>query len=69
MYRFVNSSTGTCRHVYDYCVVLQRDESIRSMTLPIDWYGVDEQTPPGAWVLLVTNIASAQSLPLSLIHI
>ena len=60
MYRFVNSSTGTyppCVRLHDYGVVFERNESIRSMKLPLDlyWYGTDEQAALGAWVLLEAN--------------
>ena len=30
------------RHVYDYRVVFDRDESTRSMKLPLELYGTDE---------------------------
>ena len=44
--------------MYDYRVVLERDESMRSMKLPPELYGTDEQAALGAWVLLEANIAS-----------
>ena len=45
--------------MYDYHVVLERDESMRSIKLPLELYGTDEQAALGAWwVLLEANIAS-----------
>ena len=51
--------------MYDYCVVLERDESMRSMKLPLDLYGTDEQAALGAWVLLEANIAPIQDAPVA----
>ena len=39
-------------------MVLERDESIRSMKLPLELYGTDKQAALGALVLLEANIAS-----------
>ena len=53
------------RHVYDYRVVLERDESTRSMKLPLELYGTDEQAALGAWVLLEANNAPLQDAPVA----
>ena len=37
--------------MYDFRVVFERDESTRSMKLPLDVHGADEQGTLGAWVL------------------
>lgn len=52
------------RHGYDRLEVLERDESIRSMKLHLDFYGsTGEQAVLGAWVLLESNIAPPQFPP------
>ena len=53
------------RHVYDYRVVFDRDESTRSMKLPLELYGTYEQAALGAWVLLEANIAPIQDAPVA----
>ena len=52
-------------HVHDYRVVLERDESTRSMKLPLELYGTYEQAALGAWVLLEANIAPIQDAPVA----
>ena len=51
--------------MYDYHVVLERDESTRRMNLPPELYRTDEQAVLGAWVLLEANIASPQDSPVA----
>ena len=46
-------------------MVLERDESTRSMKLPLELYGTDEQAALGAWVLLEVNIAPLQDAPVA----
>ena len=46
-----------------YRLVLERNESTRSMKLPLELYGTDEQAAFGAWVLLEANIAPLQDAP------
>ena len=53
------------RHVYDCRVVLERGESTRSMTLPLELCGTDEQAAVGAWVLLEANNAPIQDAPVA----
>ena len=40
------------KHVYDYRVHLEEDQSVRSMKLPLDAYSTDPNAGVGAWVLL-----------------
>ncbi|CAB1098731.1 unnamed protein product [Ectocarpus sp. CCAP 1310/34] len=40
------------RHLYDYCVQLELDESTRKMKLPLDKYSGDPDAAVGSWVLL-----------------
>ena len=49
--------------MYHDRVVLERDDSIRRMKLPLDLYVADEQAALGAWVLLEANIALPQLGP------
>ena len=51
--------------MYDYRVLLERDESTRSMKLPLELYGTDEQAAVGAWVLLEANTAPLQDAPVA----
>ena len=51
--------------MYDYRVVLECDESKRSMKLPLELYGTDEQAALGALVLLEGNIAPLQDAPVA----
>ena len=51
--------------MYDYRVVLGCDESKRSMKLPLELYGTDEQAALGALVLLEENIAPLQDTPVA----
>ena len=44
-------------------MVLGCDESKRSMKLPLELYGTDEQAALGAWVLLEANITPLQDAP------
>ena len=46
--------------MYDYRVMLEREESKRSMKLPLELCSTDEQATLGAWVLLEANIAPLQ---------
>ena len=46
--------------MYDYRVVHRCDESKRSIKLPVELYGTDEQAALGTWVLLEANIAPLQ---------
>ncbi|CAB1099646.1 unnamed protein product [Ectocarpus sp. CCAP 1310/34] len=39
------------RHLYDYCVQLELDQSTRKMKLPSDKYSGDLDTAVGSWVL------------------
>ena len=61
--RIARKARERTRHVYDYRVVLKRDESTRSVKLPLELYGTDEQAAFGAWVLLEANIAPLQDAP------
>ena len=47
----------------DNGVLLERDEDTRSMELPLDLYGTDEQATLGAWVRLGANVAPPQLAP------
>ena len=40
------------RHIYDYLVQLDLDQSTRSMKLPLEMYGGDSDAVLGSWVLL-----------------
>ena len=40
------------RHIYDYLVQLDLDQSTRSMKLPLEMYGGDPDAVLGSWVLL-----------------
>ncbi|CAB1101004.1 unnamed protein product [Ectocarpus sp. CCAP 1310/34] len=40
------------RHLYDYCVQLELDQSKRKMKLPFDKYSGDSDAAVGSWVLL-----------------
>lgn len=40
------------RHLYDYCVQLELDQSTRKMKLPLDKYSGDSDAAVGSWVLL-----------------
>ena len=40
------------RHIYDYLVHLDLDQSTRSMKLPLEMYGEDPDAVLGSWVLL-----------------
>ena len=51
--------------MHDYRAVLERDWSTRSMMLPLELYGTDEEAALGAWVLLEANIASLQDAPVA----
>ena len=51
--------------MYDYRVVLKRDESTRSVKLPLELYGTDEQGALGALVMLEVNIAPLQDAPVA----
>ena len=51
--------------MYDYRVVLGCDESKRSMKLPLELYGTDEQAALGALVLLEENFAPLQDTPVA----
>ena len=53
------------RHVCDNRVVLEHDESTRSMMLPLELYGTDEQAARGARALLEANIAPLQDGPVA----
>ena len=74
----LGSTTGSCTRIIasstqhrnapanvDFRVVLERDESIRSINLTLDSYGTDEQAALGAWVLLEANIALPQLAPVA----
>ena len=50
-------------HVYGDGVVLARDERTRSMKLPLDLYGTQDQAGIGAWVLLEAVIAPPRNSP------
>ena len=52
------------RYVY-YRMVLERDESTRSMTLPLELCDTDEQAALGAWVMLEAEIAPLQDAPVA----
>ena len=45
------SGEGT-RHIYDYLVQLDLDQSTRSMKLPLEMYSGDPDAVLGSWVLL-----------------
>lgn len=46
-------STGAYEcHVYEYRVILEKDQSIVSVKLPLDVYGAEKKAAVGAWVLL-----------------
>ena len=45
-------SEGHTRHLYDYCVQLEVDQSTRKMKLPLDKYTGDSDAAVGSWVLL-----------------
>ena len=49
--------------MYDYRVVLERDDSTRRMKLPLEFYGTDEQAALGPWVRLEANISPLQDAP------
>ena len=51
--------------MYDYRVVLKRYESTRSVKLPLELYGTDEQVALVALVLLEANIAPLQDAPVA----
>ena len=61
--RIASETQQRTRHVYDYRVALERDESMRSMRLPLELYGTDEQAALGKWELLEANIAPLQDTP------
>ena len=61
--RIASEPQQRTRHVYDYRVALERDESMRSMRLPLELYGTDEQAALGKWELLEANIAPLQDTP------
>ena len=58
--RIARKAQERTRHVYDYRVMLEREESKRSMKLPLELCSTDEQATLGAWVLLEANIAPLQ---------
>ena len=45
-------SEGHTRHLYDYCVQLEVDQSTRKMKLPLEKYSGDPDAAVGSWVLL-----------------
>ena len=51
--------------MYDYRVVLKRDESTRSVKLPLELYGTDEKGALGGLVLLEADIAPLQDDPVA----
>ena len=51
--------------MHDYRVVFEREESTRTMKLPLELYGTDEQVALVAWVLLEANIAPLQDAPVA----
>ena len=50
-------SEGHTRHLYDYCVQLEVDQSTRKMKLPLDKYTGDSDAAVGSWVLLESIIS------------
>ena len=50
---------------YDFRVVRERDESTRSMKLPLDLYGTHEQAGLGTWVLQEPVIVPPQDAPIA----
>lgn len=60
------------RHLYDYRVQLELDQSRRSMKLPLDKYSADPDAGVGSWVLLerttaeqVAGVGAANTLGVS----
>ncbi|CAB1101345.1 unnamed protein product [Ectocarpus sp. CCAP 1310/34] len=47
-----HQSQKDTRHLYDYCVQLELDQSTRKMKLPLDKYSGDSDAAVGSWVLL-----------------
>ena len=48
-----------------YRLVLERNESTRSMKLPLELYGTDEQGALGAFVMLEVNVTPLQDDPVA----
>ena len=48
----IQQSQQRTRHLYDYCVQLELDQSTRKMKLPLDKYRGDPDAAVGSWVLL-----------------
>ena len=63
--RIARKAQERTRHVYDYRVVLKRDESTRSVKLPLELYGTDEKGALGGLVLLEADIAPLQDDPVA----
>ena len=53
----IRQSQERTRHLYDYRVQLQEDQSTRSMKLPLEKYSGDPDAVVGSWVLLQRNVA------------
>ena len=54
MVRWADDSavSGATRHLYDYRVHFERDQSTRSMKLPLEKYSGDADAVVGSWALL-----------------
>ena len=63
--RIARKAQERTRHVYDYRVVLKRDESMRSVKLPLELYGTHEHGALGTLVMLAANIAPLQDAPVA----
>ena len=61
--RIARKAQKRTRRVYDYRVVLERDEGTRRMKLPLGLYGTDEMATLGAWVLLEARFRTASKRP------